>query len=154
MTTKTTLSRPRFLISFFVTVALVMSACQLRPLPDPPTQGPPGPQGDPGPAGPQGPQGEPGMSPPALDIFGIAADDPPGLVARAVLPAATFAPGPVSGKLISGGLVGGFFPGQPVQGMSSLVDANDGTFLSLADNGYGALDNSADFNLRRSVEPY
>ena len=67
---------------------------------------------------------------------------------RARSPAATFADGPLSGTLISGGLVGGTFPSQPVQGMSSLVDARDGTFLSLADNGYGSLDNSADFNLR------
>src|SRR5215475_7734950 len=70
------------------------------------------------------------------------------LVARAVLPAATFAEGPVSGTLIGGGLVGGFFPAQPVQGISSLVDAHDGTFLAMPDNGYGSLDNSADFNLR------
>ena len=35
-----------------------------------------------------------------------------------------------------------------MQGFSSLVDARDGTFLSLADNGFGALDNSADFHLR------
>jgi glycerophosphoryl diester phosphodiesterase len=74
--------------------------------------------------------------------------DGPQLVARAVLPAATFADGPVSGALISGGLVGGVFPAQPVQGLSSLVDARDGTFLALADNGYGTLDNSADFHLR------
>src|SRR6185295_3956986 len=79
---------------------------------------------------------------------GVLASDAPGLVARAVLPAATFAGGPLSGSLISGGLVGGFFPAQPVQGISSLVDARDGTFLAMADNGYGTLDNSADFRLR------
>jgi len=84
----------------------------------------------------------------ATDLFGVAAHAPVGLVARAVLPAATFADGPISGTLISGGLVGGFFPGQPVQGISSLVDAHDGTFLAMPDNGYGTLDNSADFNLR------
>jgi len=72
----------------------------------------------------------------------------PALIARAVLPAATFAGGPPSGALISGGLVGGGFPAQPVQGISSLVDARDGTFLAMADNGYGTLDNSADFQLR------
>ena len=161
MTTQKTPPRPRFLhsaLSMLATSALALAptACELRPPEMPPTDqpgqpgpaGPQGPQGAPGPQGPQGPQGDPGTSPPALDKYGVAADDPPGLVARAVLPAATFAPGPVSGKLISGGLVGGFFPGQPVQGMSSLVDAGDGTFLSLADNGYGSLDNSADFNLR------
>src|SRR5215467_9678881 len=70
------------------------------------------------------------------------------LIARAVLPAATFADGPISGTMITGGLVGGTFPSQPVQGISSLVDAHDGTFLAMPDNGYGTLDNSADFRLR------
>jgi len=65
-----------------------------------------------------------------------------------VLDAATFADGPLSGALIAGGLVGGVFPAQPVQGISSLVDAHDGTFLAMADNGFGTLDNSADFRLR------
>src|ERR1044071_7246834 len=82
------------------------------------------------------------------DGVGPLASDAPGLIARAVLPAATFADGPLSGTLISGGLVGGFFPAQPVQGISSLVDARDGTFLAMADNGFGTLDNSADFRLR------
>ena len=54
----------------------------------------------------------------------------------------------MSGTLISGCLVGGIFPAQPVQGISSLVDARDGTFLAMADNGFGTLDNSADFHLR------
>src|SRR6185503_6064761 len=85
---------------------------------------------------------------PDLADPGVLAGDPPGLVARAVLPAATFADGPPSGALISGGLVGGSFPAQPVQGISSLVDARDGTFLAMADNGFGTLDNSADFRLR------
>ena len=83
-----------------------------------------------------------------LDLLGVPRNGPAGLLARAVLPAATFAEGPISGQLISGGLVGGVFPGQPVQGISSLVDAHDGTFLAMPDNGYGTLDNSADFNLR------
>jgi glycerophosphoryl diester phosphodiesterase len=126
-------------------------ACAIHQPVDPPdaqvVTGPPGSPGPKGDPGAPGPKGDPGV-PVALDIFGIAADDPAGLVARAVLPAATFAPGPISGKLISGGLVGGFFPSQPVQGISSLVDAHDGTFLALPDNGYGALENSADFNLR------
>ena len=68
-----------------------------------------------------------------------------------MLPAATFADGPISGTHITGGLVGGVFPGQPVQGVSALVDAHDGTFLAMPDNGYGTLDNSADFNLARAV---
>src|SRR5262249_51974606 len=92
------------------------------------------------------PVDDPGAGP--IGTIGTAGSDPPGLLARAVLPAATFAPGPISGTLISGGLVGGVFPSQPVQGISSLVDAHDGTFLAMPDNGYGTLDNSADFNLR------
>src|SRR5215470_19114308 len=83
-----------------------------------------------------------------LNVVSHVRDDRAGLVARAVLPAATFAEGPISGTNISGGLVGGFFPSQPVQGISSLVDAHDGTFLAMPDNGYGTLDNSADFHLR------
>src|SRR5882762_4579278 len=76
--------------------------------------------------------GDPSAGP---DVGGVGtlANDAPGLIARAVLPAATFADGPLSGTLISGGLVGGFFPAQPVQGISSLVDARDGTFLAMAD---------------------
>ena len=69
----------------------------------------------------------------ALLPFGIAKDAPVGLVGRAVLPAATFVEGPGSGALI-----GSNFSAQPVQGFSCLVDAKDGSFWALADNGYGA----------------
>src|SRR5439155_9982298 len=99
-----------------------------------------------------GPTGDPSAGPdsagPDSAGVGTLANDPPGLLGRAVLPAATFADGPLSGTLISGGLVGGAFPSQPVQGISSLVDARDGSFLAMPDNGYGTLDNSADFHLR------
>ncbi|MGC4066383.1 MAG: esterase-like activity of phytase family protein [Polyangiaceae bacterium] len=37
---------------------------------------------------------------------------------------------------------------QPVQGFSCLVDAKDGSFWALSDNGYGSIENSADFRLR------
>ncbi len=35
-----------------------------------------------------------------------------------------------------------------MQGFSAVLDNGDGTFLAMADNGYGAIENSADFNLR------
>jgi glycerophosphoryl diester phosphodiesterase len=35
-----------------------------------------------------------------------------------------------------------------VQGFSAIRDNGDGTFWVMADNGYGAIENSADFNLR------
>jgi glycerophosphoryl diester phosphodiesterase len=78
-----------------------------------------------------------------LERFGVASDSAVGLVGRAVLPAATFVDGPASGSLI-----GSYFSSQPVQGFSCLVDAKDGSFWALADNGYGSIENSADFRLR------
>lgn len=73
------------------------------------------------------------------------------LLARAVLPAETFAPGPPSGAQLGSVPINGITPpfdDQPVQGVSGLVRNRNGTYLALADNGYGALPNSADFNLR------
>jgi len=73
------------------------------------------------------------------------------LEARAVLPALTFASGPPSGTLLGSAPINGVTPpfeSQPVQGVSALLDNGDGTYLALADNGYGTLENSADFNLR------
>jgi len=78
-----------------------------------------------------------------LDVFGIPKNAPVGLVGRAVLPAATFVAGPASGALI-----GASFSSQPVQGFSCLVDVKDGSFWAMADNGYGSIENSADFRLR------
>jgi glycerophosphoryl diester phosphodiesterase len=78
-----------------------------------------------------------------LEAFGISRHAPVGLVGRAVLPAATFVDGPASGQY-----AGVNFSAQPVQGFSCLVDAKDGSFWALADNGYGSIDNSADFRLR------
>lgn len=82
----------------------------------------------------------------------------PTLVARAVLPAETFAPGPTSGTLLGAGPINGvavpFVDQQPVQGFSAVLDNRDGTFLAMADNGFGAQTNSADFNLRvYTIEP-
>jgi hypothetical protein len=76
------------------------------------------------------------------------------LAGRAVLPAATFAPGPISGTAIGAGPFNGFtvpFASQPVQGFSAVLDAGDGSFLVMEDNGYGAKANSADFLLRMYV---
>ena len=76
----------------------------------------------------------------------------PRLVARAVLPADTFADGPPSGSAIGPGPINGRtppFPTQPVQGFSALIGSGRaGVYLALADNGYGAKANSADFLLR------
>lgn len=74
----------------------------------------------------------------------------PTLVGRAILPAATFASGPQSGRYVTGGLNGQVAPfaSQPVQGFSAVLRNPDGSFMVMADNGYGSLENSADFNLR------
>lgn len=76
----------------------------------------------------------------------------PRLVARSVLPADTFAEGPPSGSAIGPGPINGRtppFPSQPVQGFSALIGSGRaGVYLALADNGYGAKANSADFLLR------
>ncbi|TJZ69012.1 esterase-like activity of phytase family protein [Chitiniphilus eburneus] len=74
----------------------------------------------------------------------------PTVTGRAVLPADTLAAGPRSGQYLSGNLNGRTAPfdGQPVQGFSAVLDAGGGAFWVMADNGYGALENSADFNLR------
>jgi glycerophosphoryl diester phosphodiesterase len=74
----------------------------------------------------------------------------PQLFGRAVLEAATFAEGPPSGEFTGTNKNGVQipFPKQPVQGFSGVLDNHDGTFLVTADNGYGALENSADFHLR------
>ena len=74
------------------------------------------------------------------------------LLARAVLPAETFAPGPSSGGQLGTTPINGITPPfvnkQPVQGFSAVLDNKDGTFTVMADNGYGAMENSSDFNLR------
>jgi glycerophosphoryl diester phosphodiesterase len=71
---------------------------------------------------------------------------------RAVLPATTFADGPTSGAQIAGPTVNGipvpFLNKQPVQGFSAILDNADGTYMAMCDNGFGGLENSADFNLR------
>lgn len=86
----------------------------------------------------------------ALAGFGaVAAPDDVRLTGRAILPADTFAPGPTSGQYITSNLRAvPFRDKQPVQGFSAIAKNDDGTFWVMADNGFGAIENSADFNLR------
>jgi glycerophosphoryl diester phosphodiesterase len=77
---------------------------------------------------------------------------PPRLIARAVLPATTFAPGPTSGQFIGSAPINGVLPPfvnhQPVQGFSAALREPDGSYFVMPDNGYGSIETSADFNLR------
>lgn len=87
----------------------------------------------------------------ALAAPAAAKDKVPTLEGRAVLPAETYAPGPVSGTLIGSGPFNGItppFPSQPVQGFSAVLDAGRGEFWAMPDNGYGGEANSKDFLLR------
>ncbi len=73
------------------------------------------------------------------------------LLARAVLSARTFAPGSPSGTLLGSAPINGVavpFASQPVQGFSAALPAGDGRYWVMPDNGYGAIENSADFDLR------
>lgn len=73
------------------------------------------------------------------------------LTARAVLPAATFQAGPPSGSRLGTVPVNGQavpFASQPVQGFSAALRLDDSTYKVMCDNGYGAMENSADFHLR------
>lgn len=73
----------------------------------------------------------------------------PTLTAFAKLDVGTYADGPVSGHKAKP--VNGFVPpfkAQPVQGFSGALKNKDNTYTVLADNGFGAQDNSDDFLLR------
>jgi len=74
------------------------------------------------------------------------------LVSRAILPAASFSEGPTSGQYIGSNLINEqpvpFINKQPIQGVSSVLNNYDGTFTVLSDNGFGSIENSADYNLR------
>ncbi len=83
------------------------------------------------------------------------------LVARSVLPAATFRAGsPPSGAFftaqnrldtaangVPAPASGPVFSSQPVQGISATIPAGHGQWWALADNGYGTRDTSADWQL-------
>ncbi len=73
----------------------------------------------------------------------------PTLLSFAKLDVETYAAGPNSGAFVKG--ANGIFPpfkGQPVQGFSGALKNNDGTYIVMADNGFGTQDNSSDFLLR------
>ena len=72
------------------------------------------------------------------------------LIGFAALSPDTFAPGPPSGQLRSPDTTRTAFPGQPVQGFSSVRPdrRRPGWWLVLCDNGYGTKANSGDFLLR------
>ncbi len=73
----------------------------------------------------------------------------PTLVARAIIPADAYQPGPPSGAAVAP--VNGVtppFPGQPIPGFSAVLSAGHGEYWGMPDNGYGAKGNSADFLLR------
>jgi hypothetical protein len=73
----------------------------------------------------------------------------PTLLARAILPSNAYQPGPISGTLITpDNGVTLPFPGQPIPGFSGVLDAGDGTFWAMPDNGFGSKTNSSDFLLR------
>jgi glycerophosphoryl diester phosphodiesterase len=74
------------------------------------------------------------------------------LAGRAVLPAATLAPGPPAGANYVPPVPNGFtfpLPSQPVQGFSSIIDGrHPGEYLAMPDNGFGQKSNSDDFLIR------
>ncbi len=73
------------------------------------------------------------------------------LTGRAILPTDTFAAGPTSGQYIGGGANGRTAPfvnKQPIQGFSAVLKNKNGSFYAMSDNGFGSLENSADYNLR------
>lgn len=81
----------------------------------------------------------------------------PRLAGRAVLPVATYAPGPPAGAgLVPTGsqttVINGIelpTPSQPVQGFSGLVEGRrHGEWLAMIDNGFGSKANSKDFHIR------
>ena len=93
------------------------------------------------------------VSPLAIALsFTLTGCDQPTLTGFASLPADTFAEGPSSGHYISA--ANGRTPpfaGQPVQGFSAVLDNGDGTYLAMSDNGFGAMENSADYHLRAYI---
>lgn len=73
----------------------------------------------------------------------------PTLAGRAILPSDAYQPGPPSGALVAAdnGVIPPF-PGQPIPGVSAVLDAGRGTYWAMPDNGFGSKANSGDFLLR------
>ena len=73
----------------------------------------------------------------------------PTLLARAILSAQAYQPGPPSGAAVNpdNGITPPF-PGQPIPGFSAVLDAGRGEYWGMPDNGFGSKANSADFLLR------
>ncbi len=96
---------------------------------------------------------EPGMpsASPSSTPTPMPSADPlvPTLVGRAFLSATAYQSGPPAGAFVAGGNgVTPPFPGQPLPGFSALVDAGDGNFWGLPDNGFTQRAASSDFLLR------
>ena len=94
-----------------------------------------------------------------LVVAAVATQPPPAALAqpeatlegRAVLPADTFAGDPPSGSKLEDETKGGRTPpfeGQPVGGISAVLEAGVGEFQTMPDNGFGKKGNSSDFQLR------
>ena len=91
----------------------------------------------------------PNVVPTAVTAHASRAGSEPTLLARAIYPANLYQPGPVSGTFIAGDNgVTPPFNGQPIPGFSAVLDAKDGTFYAMPDNGFGAKTNSGDYLLR------
>lgn len=82
-------------------------------------------------------------------LFTTAAVQAATLTGYAVLAADTFTPGPTSGQAIkaSNQRQPPFVNKQPVQGFSALIKGENGAFIVLSDNGFGARNNSSDYLL-------
>jgi hypothetical protein len=90
-----------------------------------------------------------GLAVAPLAARAVAADKEPKLLGRAIPPADEYQAGPRSGASITGDNgVTPPFPGQPIPGLSAILDAGHGEFWAMPDNGYGSQANSADFLLR------
>jgi glycerophosphoryl diester phosphodiesterase len=86
----------------------------------------------------------------ACTAFATASGDrEPTLLARAILPSDAYQPGPPSGAFIQpDNGVTPPFPSQPIPGFSAVLEAGQGEFWGMPDNGFGAKANSGDFLLR------
>jgi glycerophosphoryl diester phosphodiesterase len=90
---------------------------------------------------------------PALAAAADEGRNEPHLAGRAVLPVATYAPGPPSGAHYAGPTRDPIFmfplPSQPVEGFSGIVAGRrPGEYLAMPDNGFGTKLNSPDFLIR------